>query len=123
MTLSERVKSWSSGARILSDWLGSGQKVVEKEQAQARADICIKCPQNKTGSLVTKAVAWSIKEQTDLKSDLGLAVAGEKSLKTCAVCTCWLRLKIWIPMEKLKAEETPESLAKYPDFCWMRTES
>lgn len=123
MTLVEKASRYANGVRILSDWLGSGAQVVDKETAQKRANVCIKCPMNQNGNMVTKAIAWAIKEQTDLKSELELRVDGEKSLHSCAVCSCWLKLKIWIPMNQLRSEETPEDKAKWPAWCWMKTET
>lgn len=122
MTLLDRVKHTANGARILFEWVGDGQKVVPKEQAQQRADICIKCAYNEKGGVFAKAVAWAIKEQTDLKNDLQLNVAGEKSLHSCSLCTCWLRLKIWLPIEKIRKEQTPEEAAKWPAHCWIKNE-
>lgn len=122
VTLLDRVKQTANGARILFEWLGDDQKVVDKELAQSRADICKRCPKNQPGSIFTKAVAWAIKEQTDLKNDLQLRVEGEKSLHACQICTCWLRLKIWLPIEKLRKEETDEEKSRWPTWCWLRNE-
>lgn len=120
MTMLDRVKHTANGARVLFEWLGDGQEVVSQELAQERAKICIQCPKNVRGGVVTKAIAWAIKEQTDLKNDLQLKVDGEKSLHSCRVCTCWLRLKIWLPIEKLRKEQSENEL--YPTFCWQRNE-
>lgn len=133
MTLLDRVKSWSSGARILSDWLGSGSVVVDKELAQKRATACLSgdtdkhgkpcpCRYNQKGGLLEKSVAWAIHEQVSLKNDLELRLDGEKGLHECTRCRCQLKLKCWVPMDKLRKEETPEEKSNWPSWCWMRNE-
>lgn len=122
MNIWDKVKNYANGGRILKDWLGEGGVVVEQETAQARANICVKCDNNVKSGLLPKAVAWAVHEELQLKNELQLRVDGEKALGKCGICDCQNRLKIWREIEKIRAEETPESLAKFPDWCWVKTE-
>ena len=121
-SLIDRAKKIADGASILFEWLGNGGECVDTEIAQRRTNVCLTCEFNKPGFKIAETVAKAIKSQVELRNSLGLRTVGIKSLKTCAVCECYLPLKIFVPMEKLRAEETDESLGKYPDFCWMKTE-
>ena len=85
MTLLDKVARYANGARILSEWLGSGSDVVEQPVAQKRADACINCPRNTTHWKAPEAVADAIREQVGLKNDLALVVNHESQLHTCEV--------------------------------------
>lgn len=130
MSIWDKVKNYANGGRILKDWLGEGGVVVEQETAQARANTCLNgakdkegkpcmCPYNTKSGLLSKAVAWAVHEQLQLKNELQLRVDGEKALGKCSICDCQNKLKIWRELEKIRAEETPESLAKFPAHCWI----
>jgi len=118
----ERIKNYANGTRICYDWLGEGGEVVCQELAQARADVCVKCPKNVKGGLLPKAIAWAVHEQLQLKNDLQLIVNGEKLLGKCSICDCQNKLKIWREISKIRDEETPESLSKFPTWCWVVNE-
>lgn len=120
MRISERAKQYTNGAKTLADWLYHGQDVVDQSTAQQRANVCLKCPENQRGGVVTTAVALAIKQQLELKNNLKFRVQGERGLKTCHVCACVNRLKIWIPLATLTT--FTESLSNYPAHCWLRTE-
>jgi len=133
VTLLDKVKNYANGARILYEWIGSGSQVVDQETAQKRATACLygdtdkegkpcACRHNQSGGIVAKAVAFAIYEQTQLKNELQLRVDGEKSLHQCSICSCQLKLKIWLPIETLRSEELPEEKGKWPAWCWMKNE-
>jgi len=118
--LTERVAQFAEGARILTDWLGSGAITVDPATAQRRADICLKCPMNANESFTAEAIAAAVRKQVEIKNHLQLRVGGEKNLKICSGCGCVLRLKVWLPTERLGLDD--EELKKFPDFCWMQSE-
>lgn len=120
MSLLEQAQQIIEGVQTLKEWLGSGAETVPWRLAQARAGVCLKCPLNKPGSVLTGAVADAVKKQIELKNALQLRVSGEKSLHHCEGCGCVLRLKIWMPADKLGM--TQEQLNNYPTACWMRKE-
>ncbi len=103
----------------LTDWLGSGGHPVTAELAQNRADICLKCPENKPDSALTEAVGDAIKNVLALKNKMNLRVNGEKRLHQCAICTCALRLKIWTPIEVIRKHMDAGEIQRYPaEWCW-----
>lgn len=122
MSWVDRAKAYRDGARILKDWWVGGTFPVDRELAQSRADVCLKCPMNGDGSGITNSIANAIKEQVELKNKLQLRVMGEKSLKTCKACLCVIRLKIWLPLVNLKRYSDEEEMKRYHEDCWMLKE-
>lgn len=122
MNLFEKVTAYRDGARILHDWIGQGGTAVEKEQAQKRADVCLKCPMNDTAWEPTKIMGDVIRQQVELKNDLQMRVEGEKSLGTCSACLCALRLKVWVPLSYLTKYAKEDDINRYDSNCWVRSE-
>lgn len=121
MNLIEIAKKYSDGLQTITDWLGSGGQCVNIPQAQNRTDICIQCPHNIDGGMIPTVVASAIKRQVELKNSIGLRTNGIKKLKTCDLCTCYLPLKIFVPLDNLGVDEK-EATEQFPSFCWMNIE-
>ena len=121
--LFERLKHYLDGARILSAWIGDGSHPVSQEQAQARANVCLECERNQPRVGITESVASAIKETVDLKNALDLMVDGELGLKSCEVCDCPLRLKVWVPLSYQVKYMREEEIKLHPAHCWLRTEA
>jgi hypothetical protein len=117
----------AAGANILKDWLGEGGIPVTQELAQSRANICLNCPQNQEGHFVQKLttiIAKAIHDQRREKLRMALRVDGEEELHTCAVCSCHLPLKVWVPFQTI-AERTTD--VQWKEFeavtdCWVNKE-
>lgn len=106
-------------------WLGEGGHPVPATQSQARADVCLMCPLNVVKpiqELFTGPIALTVLRQIEYKNQLKLRVEGEKSLHVCDVCNCVLRLKCHTPIEFIKENTDAETLARFPSYCWQRTE-
>lgn len=129
----ERISNVADGSLILKDWLGDGAVPVPPEQAQNRADVCIRgveghaCPHNKDGFEPIEEAAEFIRRQVEQKNQLQLSVEGEEQLKTCQICWCHLPLKVHVPMEHILAQTTEKMAAKFqeqaPPNCFMLTEN
>lgn len=107
---------------LRTDWLGAGGQPVPLEQAQARADVCLKCPMNQERpiyEMFTGKVARTILSQIQLKDKMGLKVRNEASLHVCQACQCILKLKVQAPL-KFIVENTPTD-DLHPD-CWISSE-
>ena len=118
--LLERAAQFTEGAKILTEWLGHGAVTVSPELAQARANVCLKCPQNVKKSFASELIADAIRVQVAMKKNLKLRVNGEKSLHICDGCGCVLRLKIHVPLKNILPD--PEEMNKFQDKCWLKTE-
>lgn len=119
--LLDRAKQFKEGAKILSEWLGSGAVTVDPATAQRRADVCLKCPLNVDESFTSELIAATVRKQVEMKNHLKLRVNGEKSLHICKACGCVNRLKIHVPLERILPDA--DELPKFDPSCWLHTES
>ena len=108
---------------------GFGRNPPPQEVAQDRSDICtgrlsgVPCPNNHKGSFSLTAQASSIiHAQRQRKLELKLAVEGESSLGVCRTCGCYLPLKVWFDSQTILDYTTDFTIAKFPDFCWIKKE-
>lgn len=114
-----------AGVKVMLDWLGSGLKPVDGPVAEARAQVCVKCPQNQEGNFFQRIegeVAARIKKTVELKNSMKLQTTVDDKLQSCESCSCWMPLKVWVPMEHIKSHDTPEVLAKLDKNCWVLAE-
>jgi hypothetical protein len=91
---------------------------VEQDTADARASLCIKCPQNVFPENKETFIHWS--------DNLSLQVIGDRrsihheDLGNCAACSCLLKSKVWLGG---RIELDPEEVEQTPSFCWQRKEN
>jgi hypothetical protein len=122
MNLFNLVRHYCDGVKIVKDWVGDGGIVVSPAQAQARADICLKCPMNVDTIAFEKEIAEVIKSIMEFKNHLKMRVKGEKRLHTCKMCACHLPTKVHVPLEYIMKHTEIVEVKTYPEKCWVRTE-
>lgn len=106
------------GGIALVEYLFYGEKnLVPPARALERAKICVKCPFN-TFPKRSELVKWA-NTQAEIATG-GRTTVVDAKLGTCGVCGCPLRAKVHYG-GKVKPSE--KELAKYPDFCWQKTEA
>ncbi len=123
--LSRSAGRVADGARILVEWFGDGAVPVPISLAQARANVCLTCPENKEGHRWLKLTAdavRSIAEQMRQKDAMKLCVEGEERLFACGVCLCPLKLKVHVPLATILAHTDEQTLRAFPPACWIPTE-
>ena len=113
------IKRAASGTAVVLDWLTSGGNPVAQELANKRAVICAACPKNAEGSWFTTAPAELIRITLEARKDLKLETPSDAALKSCDVCKCLMRLKVWCPLEHIVAKTKPEVMAEFPGNCWI----
>jgi len=86
------VSYLKGGVALISDLFFGSQNIVSQEEADRRAEICVRCPHNvfpdKKGF-----VAWS--DSIALHSTDGKKSLYHEQLGNCGVCTCPLRAKVF----------------------------
>ena len=93
----KRIAQTRNFLAVRKSWFGAGGEPVSPELAQARANVCLKCPMNYKGDwLWNMATQMAINAQSQLRSIMKLKVEGEEDLKTCEACGCVTRLKIYV---------------------------
>lgn len=134
MNLLEELRNDVEGIQLLRDWLGDGGAPVSQMAAEHRAYTCVNgkagdpCPLNKAPHWwnllenAKSAIAETIRAELELKQHLQMRVTSEEGLAMCSACGCCLKLKVWTPIEHIRAHTTPENIDKTPLFCWMRRE-
>lgn len=128
-TVGGAVRKIVAGVGVMADWFGSGLQPVSGAEAQSRADVCTgrgrsdgRCPLNKPThwtEWAKEAIAARIKSQVEAKAQMELHVEGEAELGTCSACTCVLPLKVWTPLEHIKAHMTEEDAKALDSRCWI----
>ena len=113
----EKVLDW---VRTVAAKIVSGQSYVEKAESERRAGICVQCPYNVLvvggcGTGCNKKVAeFFTPGMSELKTTQDLR------LKSCAVCSCFLRILVHFPIASLKEDDNVERQASLPQFCWRK---
>lgn len=95
-------------------FVASGAKLENIEEASRRAEICRGCHLNMpvstcVGCSALKRWVESILPNDRKFSDLGI----------CARCGCGLKAKVNCPPDVVKASDNGRNL-KYPDYCWVK---
>lgn len=91
---------------------------VPQEEADRRAAICASCPKNTdqvTEFCVGCATRGLVAKMTDFMSTK--STSSDSLLKSCSVCHCLLKLKVWLPKSGMV---DPDLANKWPEHCWMR---
>lgn len=125
--MSTEIQNDIVGAAILRDWLGDGGEVVPQRDAEARAHLCLQCPEHRPAKwweiFFKDPVARAIRRNLELKRRMNLSLSADESLGMCKACGCCMRLKAWVPIAHVAAHTTDEKLAEYPKTgCWIRSE-
>ena len=114
------IRRAAQGTAVVLDWLQSGGQPVAQELANRRAEICVACPKQVDGSWYTVTPAELIKAALEARKDLKLETPSDSQLKSCGVCRCLLKLKVWTPLSFILQRTKPEIMAEFPkENCWI----
>lgn len=120
-TLREKAARAAGGAGRLVEWWGVG-RIVAQATADARAEVCARCPLNVPEKLfekLTGAAAKLFRQAIAWKTKAGLRVPLEKQLRVCEACGCDLKLKVWSPIEVARQGD----LSGLDPKCWILKET
>jgi hypothetical protein len=123
--VADKAKKAVAGVGVIMDWLGSGLTPVAQKLANQRAAVCVKCEFNQEPTGVQAAyekVGDVIKMLMNTREEMNLATPQDAELKTCVQCDCTLKLKVWAPMDHIKAHTSPKVQLSLPAPCWIRKE-
>lgn len=112
------------GTRVMAKFIASGMKVVSDSEAARRAGVCSSCKYNihfpkpcggHCGELKSLVLSL-IGNRPTPKSD---------SLKSCAICACYLEAAVWIPLDIQRAPLSDDKKAQFNQisWCWKNPES
>lgn len=112
-----------SFATALKNYILSGGKLVDQNTANIRAKTCSSCHNNKDEPGVVGCVPCAKLAGAGVQFIRASVLAGRKTphemkLKSCALCGCDIRLKIWFPVKYFDPNSV--EINKWPTFCWMK---
>lgn len=126
VTLKEKAANVAAGASVLVEWISSGAEAVPMEQANARAEVCSKCPLNSKGGLesfFTTAVSAAIRKALDMRHEMKLSTPYDSELNVCSACLCPMSLKVHVPFDKFYPKMSDETKTALDPNCWIRSEA
>lgn len=86
------------------------------ETATARAQVCSTCPHNIQGFKFESTIAETIRRHESARHSLSLSTPFDDKIDTCEVCGCYLKLKTWLPIERIPKTDG------LPEHCWIMKE-
>lgn len=116
------IKHVAAGVAVLLEWLGNGAKPVDVALAESRAATCADCPKNDGGDFTryfTEPIANKIRTQLEIRGDLQLRTPHDEQLTVCSACSCPLKLKVWVPMQHIMANQSEDTKTKLDPRCWI----
>lgn len=121
-----RLGNVAAGSETLVDWITSGAEAVPQSLADHRAEICAKCPMNGKGDFTrwfTVPVSNAILAAISSRSEMKLSTAQDGVLNVCEACSCPLKLKVHLPIERIAKTLDGEARTRLHRSCWIPTES
>jgi hypothetical protein len=122
----ETLKQTATGIAINREWLGDGGVPVPHHIAERRAKICEICPLNVEPNWaqrnITNPIAKTMLRWIAYKNQLGLHTSVEKDLNICKACGCDTSVKVFTPIQHIRAHTNEETLNKYHNACWVPQE-
>lgn len=120
-----RARKSLQGVKVLKAWLGDGGEPVHPAQANTRGFACVGCPENKEvqwSDFIKSGIAEIILDAERLRHDSNFQTINDEELGQCRICLCYLKLKVWCPLDYIEKETTEEDLRAFPARCWIRKE-
>jgi hypothetical protein len=118
------IKRAAQGTSVWLEWLAHGGIPEPQPLAEKRAETCVNCQRNEPGAWYTVAPASLLAEaiETWKKAtgrDFKFETAQGDKLKSCGVCLCLSKIKVFVPLELIEKRTKPEILAEFPPNCWI----
>lgn len=117
----ERIKSF---VQTLFNYFVDGAQLVQQEEADRRAEICVQCHANLDGGQARTQGCCGAKNIEDKTIEVTRKqILKEKKtsvddrLKSCFVCGCENKLAVWFPVKYLLKKEDANA---FPVFCWRK---
>lgn len=110
---------------FLWNWLNSGGSLVDQSLANSRAETCVPCHNNVNVDQAVKIGCCgrgANAAMNELKKRIiqTRSTPSDNNLKSCALCGCYLPVKVWIPIDAMGI--TKEDANAYPAFCFIKKE-
>lgn len=120
--LPNRLKSVAAGGSVLVEWIKDGHEAVDRETSNKRASICAVCPRNGKGDFTrwfTVPVSEAIRAEINRKEQMRLSTQFDEQIEVCEACLCPLKLKVHMPIGRIRNNLSPESHNDLHPSCWI----
>lgn len=112
-----RPLHWSDIQRFLFSmiqWIAGGRKLVEQDEAERRAAICVECKDYNVDLHVSCPSCVKLDALiAEVKG--GRSTSLDDKLKNCSVCRCHNQTSVWMPNESISTKGL-----EFPPWCWKK---
>ena len=115
LTTAKAISLTKSVAGILAEVASGRSALCDKTEAAARADICRRCPFNRSANLCSCSAVYKAIEAAIPKD------RRYPDISVCAACGCSLQAKVNLPLGVIKASNSPEVV--FPAWCWQHPDT
>lgn len=124
-SLGQRLTNVAAGAEVIVEWLDDGAEAVHPTIADKRAEVCVGCPLNGKGGLekwFTVPASEGIRRALNSRREMKLGTSHDDLLGVCEACLCPLKLKVHIPLERIKRKLSQAVITQLHPKCWITNE-
>lgn len=107
------------GTRTIVAWFKGGKNRVTPQEANQRAVICAGCKFNKPAQDCTICKLNSLLRLSERISG-GQKTNYDHQLEACTICSCFLKGKVWMPLDDLLPHMTDAQKEALPTHCWLK---
>lgn len=121
------VRQVAAGANIIIEWIRSGEEAVPTPVSAARAKLCVDrdggpCPQHGKGDWTkyfTEPASAAIKKEYERRKEMNLSTPYDDKLQICDACSCPLKLKVHIPIDRARSGLKDDQRSRLDPLCWL----
>jgi len=121
-----RVKNVVAATPVIVEFIASKEEAVPIKVATERSEICFSCPFNEKPKslldLFTTSASEAIRKSLETLRGWNLGVPNSDQLGVCSRCLCPLRMKIFMPINRIRAKLSEDVREQLPDYCWIISE-
>jgi len=117
------ISKIQSFAVALKNYILNGGTLVDQNTANIRASICANCHNNVNDAAPSSCTVCGKIGEAGVNF-VRSGVIGQRTtalglkLKSCNLCGCDLKMKIWFPVKYFDPKSV--EINKWPSFCWMK---
>lgn len=119
LTLSDII----AGSKVMMAFYASGKELVPREEAERRAQICLKCPFNQHFAKTCYGICPELKNVVSAVIN-HVGTQYDADLHSCTVCGCFIQASVWLPLSTQchGVDQTQKNQFSNVPNCWKQCE-